>query len=304
MNLASAAEMSFLTISDGRVAMKLDVPVAFFLFNRPQETARVFAEIAKAKPARLFLIADGPRHSEERDACEAARQIVKAIDWTCEVRRNFSDVNLGCRRRMSSGIDWVFSLAERAILLEDDCVPDPTFFPFCTELLDRYEADPRVMMISGDNMQMGRRCTPNSYYFSAIPHIWGWATWRRAWKHYDVEMRDWPTVRGTDFPGEFVVPSAARVHRKMMEDVHAGRLDTWDVQWEFACWRQRGLSILPAVNLITNIGYGSQATHTRKRDAFADLRTEAMECPLRHPATVELHREADRAFFDLALKAA
>ena len=284
--------------------MNHDTPVAFFLFNRPDETARVFAEIARAKPARLFLVADGPRNEAERGICEAAREVVNAIDWTCEVRRNFSDANMGCRRRMSSGINWVFSLAERAILLEDDCVPDPTFFPFCAELLDRYEADPRVMMISGDNMQLGRRCTSSSYYFSAIPHIWGWATWRRAWKHYDVEMRDWPRVRATDFPGDFVLPSAARVHRKMMEDVHAGRLDTWDVQWEFACWRQRGLSILPAVNLITNIGYGSAATHTRKRDAFAELGTEAMEFPLKHPEVVERHHGADEAFFDLVMKAA
>jgi hypothetical protein len=284
--------------------MALDTPVAMFLFNRPRHTARVFAEIAKAKPATLLLIADGPRNQPEEEACLASRKIVQNIDWTCDVRRNFSDINLGCRRRMSGGIDWVFSLCEQAILLEDDCIPHPTFFPYCAELLDRYRNNEQIMMISGDNMQLGRRCTPFSYYFSAIPHIWGWATWRRAWKHYDAHMRDWPAAQTSDFPGDFVSPAAARVHRKMMEDVHAGRIDTWDVQWEYACWKRRGLSILPAINLVTNIGYGLAATHTHKRDAFADLPSEAMKFPLLHPPAIERHSLADQAFFDAAIKAA
>jgi hypothetical protein len=284
--------------------MGLDIPVTMFLFNRPDHTACVFAEIAKAKPKTLLLVADGPRNDAEREICLAARKVVQAIDWTCDVTTNFSEINLGCRRRMSTGIDWVFSHAEAAILLEDDCLPHPTFFPYCAELLNRYRDDSRIMMISGDNMQFGQRRTPHSYYFSAIPHIWGWATWRRAWKHYDVNMQDWPTAKASDFPGDFVPPAAARIHRKMMDDVHAGRIDTWDVQWEFACWQRRGLSILPAVNLVTNIGYGPAATHTRKRDPFADLPSEAMDFPLRHPPKIERNALADQAFFDAALKAA
>src|ERR1700722_15808169 len=137
--------------------MDLNTPVAIFLFNRPEHTARVFAEIAKAKPAALLLVADGPRNEANGEACQASRKIVETINWTCDVRRNFSDVNLGCRRRMSSGIDWVFSLFDRAILPEDDCIPHLPFFPFCSELLDRYQNDEQIMMISGDNMQLGRR---------------------------------------------------------------------------------------------------------------------------------------------------
>ncbi len=140
--------------------MGLTTPVAIFLFNRPEHTARVFAEIAKAKPDSLLLIADGPPNEADQEACQASRRIVEAINWTCDVRRNFSDVNLGCRRRMSSGIDWVFSLFDRAILLEDDCIPHPTFFPFCAELLDRHQNDEQIMMISGDNMQLGQPLHP------------------------------------------------------------------------------------------------------------------------------------------------
>ena len=214
--------------------MSFDTPVAFFVFNRPLLTARVFSAIRELKPSRLFLVADGARNAEEAGACEATRSVISDIDWDCDVKTSFSDVNLGCRRRMSSGIDWVFSQTEQAILLEDDCLPEQSFFPYCAELLNHYADDERVMTISGDNMQFGVRQTPHSYYFSAIHHIWGWATWRRAWKHYDVEMKQWPLVSQTDFPGDMVPPYAAKFHKKLMGDTFAGKIDTWDYQWVFA----------------------------------------------------------------------
>ena len=145
--------------------MDRSVPVAMFLFNRPAPTQRVFTQIAKLQPKTLLLIADGPRTDAEAVLCDTARHVVAKIDWPCDVRRNFSDENLGCRRRMYTGIDWVFSQCDEAILLEDDCLPHPTFFPFCAELLERYRHDDRVMMISGQNMHHGRRWTPFSYYF-------------------------------------------------------------------------------------------------------------------------------------------
>jgi len=287
--------------------MAFDVPVAFFIYNRPEPTARVFEQIALLRPRRLLIVADGPREGSTdvvppaARGVFAARQVVAHIDWPCDVRRNYAERNLGCRRRMSSGIDWVFSQCEEAILLEDDCLPEPTFFPYCAELLDRYRADERVMVISGDNMQLGHRCTADSYYFSAIPHIWGWASWRRAWRHYDVTMADWPNVSRTAFPGNWVgSPVAAAAHRRLMADVFAGKVDTWDTQWEYACWKRRGLSILPAVNLISNIGFGPSATHCRKPDRFAALPTEAIAFPLKHPGKVELLEEADLRFFGLA----
>lgn len=157
---------------------QLTTPVAFIIFNRPDTTEKVFAEIAKAKPPKLLVIGDGPRVSRQGEAekVAAARSIIQCVDWDCEVQTNFSDVNLGCKRRVSSGIDWVFEQVEEAIILEDDCLPDPTFFRFCEELLARYRHDQRIGMISGDNFQFGSRRNDDSYYFSKYVHIWGWAT--------------------------------------------------------------------------------------------------------------------------------
>lgn len=278
----------------------MNATIALFLFNRPELTARVFTEIRRARPGRLLLIADGPRDDRERERCELARQAAGPIDWQCEVQRNFSGVNLGCRARMGSGIDWVFSQADEAILLEDDCLPDPTFFPFCAELLERYRHDDRVMMISGDNFQRGRRRTPHSYYFSRIPHIWGWATWRRAWRHFDVNLRDWPSFRDTEFLTDlFDHPKFAQTYRRVFDETAAGRIDTWDHQWAFAFWRRRGLCALPEVNLVTNLGFGPDATHTRgAASPDARIPAHAMAFPLDHPASVEALAEADAFTLD------
>ena len=280
--------------------MCMNTPVAMFLFNRPELTARTFAAVRWARPSQLLLVADGPRSDRDRERCDAARRAVEDVDWDCDVRRNFRDVNLGCRDRMSSGIDWVFSQVDEAILLEDDCLPDPTFFPFCAELLDRYRDDPRVMMISGDNFQHGRRRTPHSYYFSKIPHIWGWATWRRAWRHYDVRLGDWPTLRDTDFLHRlFGNQRFAQTYRRIFDETAAGRIDTWDHQWAFAFWREEGLCVLPEVNLVTNLGFGPDATHTlNPASPDSAIPAAAMNFPLSHPPKVECCIKADAFTLD------
>src|SRR5665648_587346 len=165
---------------------QLKTPVAFIIFNRPETTRRVFAEIAKARPTKLLVIADGPRatHPDDAEKCAVVRAIIDGVDWDCEVLKNYSDVNLGCKRRVSSGLDWVFDTVEEAIILEDDCLPHPTFFRFCEEMLAKYRDDKRIAMISGDNFQFGKKRTEYSYYFSRYTHIWGWASWRRAWDNY------------------------------------------------------------------------------------------------------------------------
>ena len=274
----------------------MNTPVAMFLFNRPELTARVFAEVRRARPSTLLLVADGPRSEQESIRCELARKAVERIDWDCRVLRNYSDVNLGCRGRMSGGIDWVFAQVDEAILLEDDCLPDPTFFRYCSELLRRYRADERVMLISGDNFQRGRRRTPHSYYFSRIPHIWGWATWRRAWRHFDVNLSRWPALRETDFLDHLIEnPQFARTYRRIFDDTAAGRIDTWDHQWAFACWQNNGLCALPETNLITNLGFGPDATHTRNADSpDSEIATTAMRFPINHPPAVVPCCEADR----------
>jgi hypothetical protein len=278
----------------------MKTPVAFIIFNRPDTTARVFEAIRQAKPPLLLVIADGARSSKsgEAEKCVATRAIIDGVDWDCEVRTNYSDVNLGCKRRVSSGIDWVFEQVEEAIILEDDCLPHPSFFDYCDELLDKYRYDTRIMSISGDNFQFGRKRNTDSYYFSQYNHIWGWATWRRAWKHYDVDVQLWNTVRDDGWLNDILNDrSIVKVWQKNFQDVHDGKVDTWDYQWVFACWIQSGLTILPNVNLISNIGFGADATHTKSADnEFANLPVEAISLPLQHPKFVVRNLEADKYF--------
>ncbi len=271
------------------MSRQLETAVAFIIFNRPDTTERVFAEIAKAKPPKLFVIADGPRlgHPTDSEDCTAARAIVDRVDWNCEVLANFSPVNLGCKRRVSSGLDWVFDTVEKAIILEDDCVPHPTFFRFCEELLEQYQDDERVVQINGVNFQLGRKRTEYSYYFSRYNHIWGWASWRRAWKNYDVDMRTWPEIKKGRWLRDLLVgKDAVRYWTRMFDKVFHGHIDTWDYQWTFACWIHGGLSIAPHTNIISNIGFSQEATHTKKANVFSALPHEPMLFPLRHPPFV------------------
>ena len=240
----------------------LKTPVAFFIFNRPETTAFVFEEIRRARPSQLLVIADGPRsdHADEPEKIAAARALIDQVDWPCEVLKNYAESNLGCKIRISSGLDWVFSQVEEAILLEDDCLPHPTFFPYCEALLERYREDERIMMIGGTNF-LAQLDISESYVFSRYFYIWGWATWRRAWAKYDVNLSSWPTMKAQKqleafFPQKYVVEYL----KKSFDAVQNGSLDTWDFQWVYACLFQHGLSIVPRVNLISNIGV--TGTHT------------------------------------------
>jgi hypothetical protein len=261
----------------------------------------VFREIAQARPSRLFLIADGPRagHPEDEAKCAAARAVVERVDWPCRVERNYSDVNLGCGVRPGTGISWVFEQVEEAILLEDDFLPHPTFFRYCDELLERYRDDERVMNIGGTDWQFGRRSLRHSYWFSLFNITgWGWATWRRAWRHYDRALSRWPELRETGWLEHTVGDlAAADMFRAAFDRAHAtrGDVDYWDYQWTFACWAQNGLSILPSVSLVSNIGFGPDATHvTGTADIRAKSRRQALPFPLEHPPFMVRDHEADR----------
>lgn len=277
-------------------AAAVDTAVAFLVFNRPDVTARVFRAIAAARPRTLLVVADGPRPGRpgEADRCAEVRRIATAVDWECDVRTNFAAANLGCKRRVSTGLDWAFAQAEEVIVLEDDCLPHPTFFPYCRELLARYRGDPRVAAVSGANFQFGRRRGGASYYFSRYPHIWGWASWRRAWAAYDVGMTAWPRLRADGWlAGLLGEPWKVAYYTRVFDAVYEGRLDTWDAQWLFACWTTGMVAALPQRNLISNIGFGPDATHTTAGALLAALPTWRMEFPLAHPPAVERHVAAD-----------
>ncbi|MBA2271538.1 MAG: glycosyltransferase family 2 protein [Chthoniobacterales bacterium] len=277
-------------------------PVALIVFNRPKLTKQVFAAVRAARPERLFLIADGPRAGAAGDAekCAATRAIVEEVDWRCEVQRKFADTNLGLRSNVSKGLTWVFQHVEQAIILEDDCLPDPSFFPFCETLLERYRNDRRVGVIAGTSPDSEQALPPDgeSYRFSRYPHIWGWATWRRAWKFYDDAMTEWPHLRESYWLAKIGLHgSAANFWRSQFDDCysrHRDGLDTWDVPWNFACWEHDLLSIVPRQNLVTNLGFSADATHTKRRTTMTNMPTSPMTFPLAHPASVARNEEADR----------
>ena len=280
---------------------RLGTPVAFIIFNRPETTQRVFAEIAKVRPRRLLVVGDGPRPSKAGEAERVAqtRAVIEQVDWDCDVVTDYAIENLGCKTRVSSGIDWVFGQTERAIVLEDDCVPSPSFFWYCEELLERYAKDERVFSISGDNFLGKRHPRHDSYYFSKYPHPWGWASWRRAWENYDVTMSAWPALRASGWlDRQFDTENERRYWSRTFDAVHAGNIDTWDYQMFFAAWRTESLNTVPAVNLISNIGFGVDATHTKYRETGADMATGLLEFPLRHPSAVGRDVSADRVTND------
>ncbi|MGF1590472.1 MAG: glycosyltransferase family 2 protein [Pleurocapsa sp.] len=275
----------------------MKTPVAFLIFNRPDTTQKVFEVIRQAQPAKLLVVADGARinRPEEADQCQAARAIIDSVDWECEVLTNYSEVNLGCAKRVASGLNWVFELVEEAIILEDDCLPDPTFFPFCEQLLDRYRYDNRIAVISGQNVQLGRTRTNDSYYFSRYNLCWGWASWRRAWRDFDFEMRLWTTVKEAGWLEDILLDNGAvKFWDYLFQSTYEGQIDSWAIRWTFSCWMQNYLSILANHNLISNIGFDAQSTHTTKKNVFANLPTKPIEFPLQHPPFMIRDSRADR----------
>jgi hypothetical protein len=268
---------------------QLKVPVVLIIFNRPDTTEKVLNAIAQARPSRLFVIADGPRSGRQGEAekCGAARAIIERIDWDCEVIKDYSPINLGLQQRVASGLDRVFQSVNEAIILEDDCIADPTFFRFCDELLEKFRDDERIMVIGGSNFQFGRRRTADSYYFSRYNHSTGWATWRRAWRYYDQEMRLWPMVRDNGWLQDTLDDKyAVRYWHDTFEAVYKGDINSWAFRWTFSCWLQSGLTTLPNVNLISNIGYGADGTNTQERSRFAEMPVTPVTFPLRHPPFV------------------
>jgi hypothetical protein len=274
-------------------------PVAFFIFNRPDLTRRVFAAIREARPKQLLVIADGPRHSEEAMKCCETREIIHQVDWDCDVHTDFAAENLGCGRRLASGLDWVFARVEQAIILEDDCLPARSFFFFCEQLLEHYRADTRVMHISGTNLQPRPKPGDWSYYFSKYANVWGWATWRRAWQAYDFEIKSWGDFKASGMLHSICPdPIEAEKWQNKLDPIFEGqRQDTWDYQWTYALWSQGGRAVVPRVNLVSNLGFRSDGTHTRRLAVWGDLPLGAIERVV-HPPFVVPDREADSLAFD------
>ena len=277
-------------------AKPFTTPILFLIFNRPETTEKVFEKIREIQPRQFFVSADGPRFEKngEKEKCELARTIVQKVDWKCDLKTNFSEKNLGCRVGVSTGIQWFFDQVSEGIILEDDCVPDSSFFRFCDVLLNYYRNDERVMHIGGINVQDGIRRGTGSYYFSKINHIWGWATWRRAWEKYDVNVSSYPQLLEQElFPTVFPHPATRKYWKKNIELVFNKKKDTWDIQWQYAVSVNNGLAIVPNLNLVSNIGFDVQATHTIDHFHTLANRPASSLATVEHPFFVLPDLQAD-----------
>lgn len=278
----------------------MSTPVVYLIFNRPHVTVKTFAAIRAQKPEKLFIVADGPRpaHPDDEQKCRDVREIVQHIDWPCEVYRNYAEQNMGLKLRVCSGLDWVFNHVDRAIVIEDDCLPHPDFFNFCEVLLERYETDDRVWVITGNNFQNGRKRGKASYYFSKYNHVWGWATWRRAWLNNDPNLTFWPEWKKSQAWIHFMRDKIERTYwTNIFERVYKDEINTWDYPWTASVWYHAGLTATPNVNLVTNIGFGPDATHTVTATEQDGLPVYPLGS-LAHPDEVVQNRKADRYVFD------
>ena len=268
--------------------MSFNTPIIFIVYKRLETTKKVFDKIKAIRPSKLYLVADGPKTPQEETLTSSVRSYLEEhIDWECNITKIYSHTNLGCAKRVQTGLDYVFENEEMAIILEDDTLPDPSFFNFCEELLERYKDDQQVAHISGCNLHTNAVNFKESYCFSSIVNIWGWATWKRAWIHYDINMPSWDNEDKESFLSHWCQDRKSRKGIHKMLDLHCNNEDpwTWDYQWVYACWNSNGLSILPSVNLVSNLGIGPNASNTKSHftvEIYPSTLDEIL-FPLTHP---------------------
>lgn len=278
-------------------ARAMTAPILLVIFNRPDTTAQVMEAIRRARPARLYVAADGPRADRpgEAEKCAAARRIATQVDWPCAVHQLFRAQNLGCRAAVSGGVTWFFEHEPEGIILEDDIVPDDSFFAYCTELLARYRDAPKVMAITGLNLQPPDRSYAHSYYFSSYNHVWGWASWARAWALFDRTLEDLESAQTrAAIRAQSGRPGFEYYWLSRFRKVRYGDTSSWAYPWLLSGWKAGGLTCTPRVNLIRNVGFGDGATHTSNiHDNPAALIPGTLGFPLSHPDRVERSPEND-----------
>jgi hypothetical protein len=285
-------------------------PILFIVFNRPDVTAAVFEAIRAARPARLYVAADGPRpdRPEDRERCAETRRVATAVDWPCEVKTLFRDENLGCGEGPSGAITWFFEHEPEGIILEDDVLPDPSFFRYCAELLERYRDEPKVMAIGGGGYFDAASAPETSYCFCHAFEPWGWASWRRAWRHFDFEMEGLERFLQQRRLRQ-LVPKGAANEAFWRETLLATKNDRsiWDYQWAYAIFKANALVAYPRANLITNLGFRTDATHTvlfKAADThpLANLPVSPLTFPLSHPAALAPDKTAEASFYEIRLE--
>jgi hypothetical protein len=279
----------------------LTTPVLLLVFNRPDTTARVFETIRQARPQRLYIASDGPRawKNGETQKVIDARKVALAVDWKCEVKTLFRRKNLGCKAAVESAITWFFTQEKEGIVLEDDCVPNSDFFLFCEKNLKKYRNNKKILTILGNNFQDGKIRGSKSYYFSKYFHCWGWATWRRTWNYYDGHISFWPKWKQSlDWISKFSNKEERQYWSSVFDKVYLNQIDTWDYPFITCLWKKGGFNIIPNVNLVSNIGFGENATHTIFAfDKYSNIAVSSIG-RLTHPNKVEQCMAADKYTFD------
>lgn len=280
--------------------LELNSPICLFIYNRPNLTKEVFEQIAAVEPTKLYVVADGPseENTDDRQKCKAARRVTDEVDWSCEVHRNYSENNQGVKERFVTGLDWLFKHEKEAIILEDDCIPHLDFFKFCDKMLHRYRDDERIWDITGTNYLHTWKSSRQDYHFSQIGGIWGWATWRRSWEEYDPDMELWENdevkARLQDVLGNDSLFAYAET---IYDRTYRGQVETWDYPWGFAKQINSGLSVVPAKNLVSNVGFEEKATHTTEEaSALADIPRHNLEFPFQEPPCVAVDRDYDLSY--------
>lgn len=275
----------------------LETPVLLATYNRLDTVKKVFEQIRKVQPKKLYLASDGGKKEKAGDIekVETVRKwMVQAVDWECEISTRFSDINQGCQRGMANAISWVLEKEEETIILEDDIVADESFFYFCQEMLKEYSDDTRVMMVSGykriENLKIH-----GDYFFSSFCDIWGWATWKRAWKYFDVSMKKWPQYKKSNSLQTMLRVGALGGLTEEFDRVYAGKLNSWAYPWFFSMLCNSGLEIVPSKNLIKNIGFDSEeATHTK--GTSINFKVEKVNFPMNQEENVLRNYEYDEIY--------
>lgn len=258
------------------------IPILFLGYNRPEETTKSFQCIRNYAPSKLYIALDGPRNSKEKLKCEKVKEIVSKLDWDCEAKFLIRESNLGCKNSVNNAIDWFFEHEDMGIIYEDDILAESDFFEFVGQMLQHYKNDERVWLVTGNNL-LGKWGQSSSYFFSKIGAIWGWGTWRRAWLKHDKGMSAWPEIKRANAIFNILQEDLAEERNLIFDKVYSGEIDTWDYQFTFTRLINSGLSIVPSVNLIKNIGFNSNATHTRQNPDNLFNEILNLVFPVKHP---------------------
>lgn len=278
----------------------INTAIAIFCFNRPSQTKKVFNQIKKIKPNKIFLIMDGPRKKNKLDKinCNKVKKIITSINWNCKVYKNFNKSNEGLKKRFITGLTWVFSKVDKAIILEDDCLPSNDFFYFCDQLLKYYQNSKKVKFITGNCFQKKNMKIKETYYFSKYSHIWGWAAWRSTWKLYNDNEKYWKKyLNSKKFQKVCEDQNERKYWSNMFENIQNGKLKSWAFYMLLSLWKNNLLTATPSINLVENVGFNAFGTNTKKLNINSKLSDNYIDRPIKHPKKIMLNKEADKFVF-------